>query len=94
VGRQARTWAEHPSAGARHPSTISAGAHWRSPRRGWQPPWRRRKWLARLTHGASRKKKVAVALARQLAIDLWRWRTGRCTAADLGWTLKPAAATD
>jgi hypothetical protein len=34
---------------------------------------------------------LVVALARQLAIDLWRWRTGRGTAADLGWTLKPAA---
>jgi hypothetical protein len=28
---------------------------------------------------------MAVALARQLAIDLWRWRTGRATAAELGW---------
>jgi hypothetical protein len=28
---------------------------------------------------------LVVALARQLAIDLWRWRTGRCTMADLGW---------
>jgi hypothetical protein len=26
-----------------------------------------------------------VALARQLAVDLWRWRTGRCTMAELGW---------
>jgi hypothetical protein len=26
-----------------------------------------------------------IALARQLAIDLWRWRTGRCTMEDLGW---------
>jgi len=33
------------------------------------------------------KKKIAVALARQLAIDLWRWRTGRATALELGWTL-------
>ena len=22
---------------------------------------------------------------RQLAVDLWRWRTGRCTMAELGW---------
>jgi len=35
--------------------------------------------------GVSLKKKIAVALARQLAIDLWRWRTGRCTAAEPGW---------
>jgi hypothetical protein len=26
-----------------------------------------------------------VALARLLAIDLWRWRTGRASLADLGW---------
>ena len=59
----------------------------------WQPGWHaRQKWLAKLQHGASLKKKSAVALARQLAIDLWRWRTGRATAAELGWVLKPAAA--
>ena len=46
---------------------------------------------SRLKHGASLKKKIAVALARQLAIDLWRWRTGRATAAELGWTLNAAA---
>ena len=52
----------------------------------YQPGWHaRRKFLARLKHGASLKKKTAVALARQLAIDLWRWRTGRATAAELGW---------
>jgi len=59
----------------------------------WQPGWHaRQKWLAKLKHGASLKKKSAVALARQLAIDLWRWRTGRATAAELGWILKPGAA--
>ena len=37
---------------------------------------------------------LAVALARQLAIDVWRWRTGRATAAELGWTLNaPGAET-
>jgi hypothetical protein len=36
------------------------------------------------------KKKMAVALARQLAIDLWRWRTGRATAAELGWRVASA----
>ena len=30
------------------------------------------KYLERLKHGSSLKKKIAVALARQLAIDLWR----------------------
>lgn len=57
----------------------------------WQPFWHaRQKVLHKLIHGASLKKKVAVALARQLAIDLWRWRTGRATAAELGWTFAPA----
>ncbi len=57
----------------------------------WQPGWHaRQKLLAKLKHGASLKKKIAVALARQLAIDLWRWRTGKATAAELGWVLKNA----
>jgi transposase len=57
----------------------------------WQPGWHaRQKLLAKLRHGASLKKKIAVALARQLAIDLWRWRTGRATAAELGWVMKRA----
>ena len=55
----------------------------------YQPFWHaRQKFLQKLKHGASLKKKIAVALARQLAIDLWRWRTGRATAAELGWTFK------
>jgi transposase len=46
------------------------------------------KWKARLakgalTTGASRKKAI-VALARQLAVDLWRVRTGRLSAQALG----------
>jgi transposase len=59
----------------------------------YQPNWHaRQKHLEKLKHGASLKKKIAVALARQLAIDLWRWRTGRATAAELGWTLNEAKA--
>ena len=34
--------------------------------------------------GAARKKAI-VAVARQLAVDLWRWQTGRCTAAQPGY---------
>ena len=57
----------------------------------WQPFWHARiKYLQKLKQGASLKKKIAVALARQLAIDLWRWRTGRVTAAELGWTFPNA----
>jgi hypothetical protein len=54
----------------------------------WQPNWHaRQKYLQKLRHGASLKKKIAVALARQLAIDIWRGRTGRASAAELGWSL-------
>ena len=52
----------------------------------WQPGWKAaQKMKPRLREGAAIKKKTVVALARQLAIDLWRWRTGRCSMADLGW---------
>jgi transposase len=77
--------------GNKHVRVLLVEAVWRLLR--WQPRWHaRQKWLEKLKHGQSLKKKMAVALARQLAIDLWRWRTGRCTAADLGWTVGPAAA--
>lgn len=72
--------------GNQHVRTLLVEAVWRLLR--WQPRWHARvKHLEKLKHGASLKKKIAVALARQLAVDLWRWRTGRATAADLGWTL-------
>jgi transposase len=34
-----------------------------------------------------RRKQAIVALARQLFVDLWRWRTGRATAEKLGWQM-------
>ncbi len=40
------------------------------------------------TSGAARKKAI-VALARQLAVDLWRIATGRIKAEDLGLVLRP-----
>jgi transposase len=77
--------------GNKHIRVLLVEAVWRLLK--YQPQWHARvKCLQKLKHGASLKKKMAVALARQLAIDLWRWRTGRCTAAQLGWTLKSAAA--
>ena len=33
------------------------------------------------------KKKAIVAVARQMAVDLWRWRTGRVKPEDLGWVM-------
>jgi len=55
----------------------------------FQPNYRAvRKWKGRLrkgqlTTGAAHKKAI-VALARQLAVDLWRVRTGRLTPKQLG----------
>jgi len=52
----------------------------------WQPQWQAaQKMKAKLAEGRAMRKKTVVALARLLAIDLWRWRTGRATLADLGW---------
>jgi transposase IS116/IS110/IS902 family protein len=74
--------------GNKHLRVLLVEAVWRLLK--WQPGWHaRHKYLMRLRHGA--KKKIAVALARQLAIDLWRWRTGRASAAELGWTLPVAS---
>jgi transposase len=57
---------------------------WRMMR--FQPGWHRlQKVLPRLGElGAAAKKKLAVALARQLAVDLWRLNTGRSTLEQLG----------
>ena len=33
------------------------------------------------------KKKAIVAMARQMAVDLWRWRPGRAKAETFGWTM-------
>ena len=38
------------------------------------------------------RKKAIVAMARQMAVDLWRWRTGRATAETFGWTMVGAPA--
>jgi transposase len=36
---------------------------------------------------ARRRKQAIVAVARQLAVDLWRWHTGRVTPEQLGWKM-------
>jgi transposase len=77
--------------GNKHLRVLLVEAVWRLLR--WQPNWHaRQKYLQKLKHGASLKKKIAVALARQLAIDLWRWRTCRASAAELGWTVTGATS--
>ena len=63
--------------------TLLVEAVWRFLR--WQPGWKAALRLkVKLADGPSLRKKTVVALARQLAVDLWRWRTGRATLADLG----------
>ena len=61
------------------------------------PPVKKR--LAILARGAkatgAARKKAIVAVARQLAIDLWRLNTGRATAEQLGFTCpQPEAQPD
>jgi len=51
------------------------------------------RWKAVLLDGRSharRRKQAITALARQLMVDLWRWRTGRATAEKLGWIMTEA----
>lgn len=86
---------EHSSGGKRRLGSIDrmgngrvrallVEAVWRFLR--WQPGWHAaQRMQVKLREGSAMKKKTVVALARLLAIDLWRWRTGRATFADLGW---------
>jgi transposase len=56
----------------------------------WQPDCKLvKKWSLVMEHSRNRaaRKKAIVAIARQLAVDLWRWRTGRTTAANLSWKM-------
>lgn len=69
--------------GNKHVRMLLVEAVWRLLR--YQPVWHARtKFIKRMTAANALKKKTVVALARQLAVDLWRWRTGRCTLAQLG----------
>jgi transposase len=96
---------EHSSGGSRKQGRINkhgnpklrhalVEAVWRLMR--LQPGWKRlEKVLEKLRGGegqkAPNKKKIAVALARELAVDLWRLNTGRATLADLGFTAAEAS---
>jgi transposase len=98
---------EHSSGGSRRQGSINkhgnprlrhalVEAVWRLIR--LQPGWKRaQKFLAKITgttEGQKKfnKKKMAVALARELAVDLWRLNTGRCTLEDLGFEAAAPAA--
>ena len=97
---------EHSSGGSRRLGSINkhgnprlrhalVEAVWRLIR--LQPGWKRaQKFLAKIAgaEGSMKfnKKKMAVALARELAVDLWRLNTGRCTLEDLGFEAAASAA--
>jgi transposase len=57
----------------------------------WQPDSKLvQKWqpvLSRPKASKGARKKAIVAIARQVAVDLWRWKTGRAQPADFGWTM-------
>jgi transposase len=53
----------------------------------WQPDYPPLRWL-RLARGKRARKRAIVAVARRLAVDLWRIRTGQCSAGQLGLTLR------
>jgi transposase len=86
---------EHSSGGKRRVGSIDrigngrvrallVEAVWRFLR--WQPGWKAvQRMKVKLADGSAMRKKTVIALARLLAIDLWRWRTGRATFEDLGW---------
>jgi transposase len=70
--------------GNAHLRTLLVEAVWRLIR--WNPTWHAyRKLAGRLNAAGKLPKRWAVALARQLAVDLWRVRTGRATWAELGF---------
>ena len=62
---------------------------------GYPPVQKRLGVLARSAKatGAARKKAI-VAVARQLAVDLWRLNTGRCTAEQLGLHCQAGTSLD
>lgn len=64
---------------------VLVEAAWRLAR--WQPDYPP---LRRLHSAPGRRarKRMIVAVARRLLVDLWRWRTGRRTAEQLGLTMK------
>ena len=57
----------------------------------WQPDCLLvQKWRPVMDHPhatTAARKKAIVAIARQMAVDLWRWRTGKIRPADLGWEM-------
>jgi transposase len=76
-------------AGNRRLSTALVECAWRLVR--YQPDyWLVKKWSSILLNAkahARRRKQAIVALARQLLIDLWKWKTGKADPQKLGWLM-------
>ena len=53
----------------------------------WQPDYRPLQKLREALISRRAKRRLVVAVARRLAIDLWRWATKRATAQELGLRL-------
>ena len=57
----------------------------------YQPDyWLVKKWSAVLCNPKAhsrRRKQAIVAFARQLFVDLWKWKTGKATPQSLGWAM-------
>ncbi len=96
---------EHSSGGKRRGGSVNKSGNprvramlvemvWRMIR--WQPGYHAlRKWMPVLgdaKRSAAARKKAIVAVARQLAVDLWRLFTGQTTAENLGLIYLPHAA--
>lgn len=97
---------EHSSGGRRRQGSVNKSGNprvrallveavWRLMR--WQPGYRAfQKWahvLGSPAAGPGARKKAVVAIARQLAVDLWRLFTGQTTAEALGLSLVLRTAT-
>jgi len=76
-------------AGNRRLSTCLIECAWRLVLR--QPDyWLVKKWRGVLLNPKAhvrRRKQAIVAFARQLLVDIWKWKTGRTTPAALGWKM-------
>ena len=96
---------EHSSGGKRRAGSVSKSGNprvramlvemvWRMMH--WQPEYKPlQKWASVLyspTPNAAAKKKAVVAIARQLAVDLWRVFTGQVEAEKFGLVYLPEAA--
>lgn len=91
VSSSGEQWAELSvtKAGNRRVSTCLVECAWRL--LVYQPKyWLVQKWKDVLLNRKSplrRRKRAIVAFARQLLVDIWKWKTGRTTPEKLGWVM-------